>query len=53
MFIGHYAVSFALKATQKKASLGLLFIGVQFIDLIFFSLTFFGIEKFNLIENYT
>jgi hypothetical protein len=53
MFIGHYAVSFALKATQKKASLGLLFIGVQFVDLLFFSLTLFGIESFSLIENYT
>jgi hypothetical protein len=53
MFIGHYAVSFALKSTQKKASLGLLFIGVQLIDLLFFSLTLFGIERFNLIENYT
>lgn len=53
MFIGHYAVSFALKATQKKASLGLLFIGVQFVDIIFFSLALFGIEKFNLIENHT
>jgi len=53
MFIGHYAVSFALKATQKKASLGLLFIGVQFIDLLFFSLTLVGIESFSLIENYT
>ena len=53
MFVGHYAVSFALKATQKKASLGLLFIGVQFIDLLFFSFTLFGIERFNLIENYT
>lgn len=53
MFVGHYAVSFALKATQKKASLGLLFIGVQFVDLLFFSFTLFGIERFNLIENYT
>ena len=53
MFVGHYAVSFALKATQKKVSLGLLFIGVQFVDLLFFSFTLFGIERFNLIENYT
>jgi len=53
MFIGHYAVSFALKATQKKASLGLLFIGVQFVDLLFFTFTLFGIESFKLIENYT
>lgn len=53
MFIGHYAVSFALKATQRNASLGLLFIGGQFVDLLFFSLTLMGIEKFSLIESYT
>lgn len=53
MFVGHYAVSFALRATHKKASLGVLFLGVQFVDLLFFALSFFGIEKFTIIENYT
>ena len=53
MFIGHYAVSFAFKAKENKASLALLFIAVQFIDILFFPLTLMGIEKFNLIENYT
>jgi len=53
MFVGHYAVSFALRATHKKASLGVLFLGVQFVDLLFFAMTFFGIEKFTIIENYT
>ena len=53
MFIGHYAASFALKATEKKSSLAALFIAVQFIDIIFFPLTMLGIERFNLIENYT
>jgi len=53
MFIGHYAVGFALKATEKKSSLAVLFIAVQFIDILFFPLALLGIEKFNLIENYT
>ena len=53
MFIGHYAVSLALKSADKKVSLGWLFIAVQFVDIIFFPLTLLGIEKFNLIENYT
>lgn len=53
MFVGHYAVSFALRATHKKASLGVLFLGVQFVDLLFFALTFFSIERFSIIENYT
>ncbi|MEW6991136.1 hypothetical protein AADZ91_10640 [Colwelliaceae bacterium 6441] len=53
MFVGHYAVSFALRATHNKASLGVLFLGVQFVDLLFFAMTFFGIERFSIIENYT
>jgi len=53
MFIGHYAVSLALKAKNKKTSLGLLFIAVQFVDIVFFPLTLLGIERFTLIENYT
>lgn len=53
MFIGHYAASFALKAAEKKAPLGVLFLAVQFVDILFFPLAIVGIEKFNLIENYT
>ena len=53
MFIGHYAVSLALKSKSNNVSLGLFFIAVQFIDILFFPLTLMGIEKFNIIENYT
>ena len=53
MFIGHYAAGFALKAVEKKASLGVLFIAVQFVDILFFSFVPFGIENFNLVEGYT
>jgi len=53
MFIGHYAAGFALKAVEKRASLGMLFIAAQFVDILFFSFVPFGIEKFNLVENYT
>ena len=53
MFVGHYAVSFALKAIDKKTSLGVLFLAVQFVDLLFFPLALLGIEKFTIIENYT
>ena len=53
MFVGHYAVSLALKSKDNKVSLGLLFIAVQFVDILFFPLTLAGIERFNLIENYT
>ncbi|MCB0277864.1 MAG: hypothetical protein KDD94_00070 [Calditrichaeota bacterium] len=53
MFVGHYAVSLALKGRQKKISLGLLFIAVQLVDLLFFPFVLLGIEHFNLVENYT
>lgn len=53
MFVGHYAVSFALKAVDKNISLGMLFLAVQYIDILFFPLVLFGIEHFNLIENHT
>ncbi len=53
MFIGHYAAGFALKAVEKKASLGMIFIGVQFLDFLFFIFVFLGIEKYNLVENFT
>lgn len=53
MFVGHYAAGFALKAVEKKASLGMLFIASQFVDIMFFLFVPFGIEKFNLVENYT
>ncbi len=53
MFVGHYAVSLALKSKEKKAPLGALFLGVQFLDLLFFPLAVFGVERFRLVENYT
>lgn len=53
MFIGHYAVSLALKSVQPKLSLGWLFIAVQFVDYLFFTFALLGLEKFSLIENYT
>lgn len=53
MFVGHYAVSFALKAVDKRVPLAVLFVAVQLLDIIFFPLTLIGIERFNLIENYT
>ena len=52
MFIGHYAVCFAIKRYEKKASLGRLFLAVQLLDLVFFSLVLAGIEKFSLQEHY-
>ncbi len=53
MFIGHYAVSLALKKFEKRASLGVLFLSVQFLDILFFPLVLLGIERFNIVPNFT
>lgn len=53
MFVGHYAVSLALKKLETRASLGVLFLGVQFVDILFFPLVLAGIERMNLVENFT
>jgi len=53
MFVGHYAVSLALKKAEKRASLGLLFLAVQFIDIFFFPFVLLGIERIKIVENFT
>ena len=53
MFVGHYAVSLALKKAEKKASLGLLFLAVQFVDVFFFPFVLLGIERIKIVENFT
>lgn len=45
MFIGHYAVGFALKKKSSDVPLWLLFVSVQFVDILAFSLILLGIEK--------
>ncbi len=47
MFVGHYAVAFALKGKEKGASLGALFIATQFVDILFFPFALLGIEVLN------
>jgi len=53
MFVGHYAVSLALKKVERKASLGALFLAVQLVDILFFPFVLLGIEKTNIVENVT
>lgn len=53
MFVGHYAVAFALKGKEKKASLGMLFLATQFVDILFFPLAVLGIEKLNFVNGIT
>jgi len=51
MYIGHYAVSIALKEKFKPIPLWLLFASVQFMDLLAFALIALGIEKIHYSEN--
>lgn len=53
MFVGHYAVSLALKRFEKRASLGVLFLSVQFVDILFFPFVLADIERLNIVENFT
>lgn len=45
MFTGHYSVSFAGRAAEKRIPLWLLFIAVQFIDVRWSIFVLLGIEK--------
>jgi hypothetical protein len=44
MFIGHYAVAFALKKAEPRISLGTLFLSVQWLDLLWPVFLLLGIE---------
>ncbi|MBK7106532.1 MAG: metal-dependent hydrolase [Ignavibacteriae bacterium] len=51
MYIGHYAISIALKNKHRQIPLWLLFISVQFLDLLAFVLIILGIEKIHYTGN--
>ena len=53
MFVGHYAVSLALKNFEKRASLGVLFLAVQFVDILFMPFVLLGIERMNIVPDFT
>ncbi|HBP88597.1 MAG TPA: hypothetical protein DD706_12960 [Nitrospiraceae bacterium] len=53
MGIGHYSVSFALKAADKTISLGLLFIAAQFVDILWLIFVLLGIERVNMVPGIT
>ena len=45
MFVGHYAVGFALKKKARDIPLWLLFVSVQFVDILAFLFVLLGVEK--------
>jgi hypothetical protein len=53
LFIGHYSVSFAGRAEEKRLPLWLLFLAVQWIDVMWSIFVLLGIEKVRIIPGFT
>ena len=53
MFIGHYGVSFAIKAREKTIPLWILFIAVQFLDVFWGVFILTGVEKVRIVPGFT
>ncbi len=53
MFVGHYSVSFAARATEKRLPLWLLFLAVQWIDVMWSIFVLLGIEKVRIVPGFT
>ena len=53
MFVGHYAVSFYLKAREPRVPLWVLFVAVQLVDVIWALLVLAGIEKLAMVPGIT
>jgi hypothetical protein len=49
MFIGHYAVGFALKKVEPRLSLGLLIFGATMVDILFGIFLFVGLEHAKIV----
>jgi hypothetical protein len=53
MFVGHYGVTFAIKAARRTIPLWVLFIAVQLLDVGWSILVLFGIEKVRIVPGIT
>ena len=53
MFIGHYSVSFAIKAHERSIPLWVLFIAVQFLDVFWGIFILTGVEKARIVPGIT
>jgi membrane-bound metal-dependent hydrolase YbcI (DUF457 family) len=53
LFTGHYSVSFAGRAAEKRLPLWLLFVAVQFLDILWGIFVLFGIEKVRIVPGFT
>jgi hypothetical protein len=53
MFIGHYGVSFAIKAVDRSIPLWVLFIAVQLVDVLWGVFVLTGVEKVRIVPGIT
>ena len=53
MFVGHYSVSFAVKAVRPKIPLWVLFVAVQAVDVGWSLLILLGVEKARYVPGFT
>ncbi len=53
MFVGHYSVSFAVKAAKPKMPLWTLFLAVQAVDIGWGTLMLLGVEKARYVKGFT
>jgi hypothetical protein len=53
LFVGHYSVSFAGSAAERRLPLWLLFVAVQFLDVLWAIFVLLGIEKVRIVPGIT
>jgi hypothetical protein len=53
MFVGHYGVSYAIKAAQPRLPLWLLFLAVQIVDVAWALFILLGVEKARIVPGIT
>lgn len=53
MFVGHYAVSFAVKSANRTIPLWVLFLAVQLVDIFWAVFVLTGIEKVRIVPGIT
>ena len=53
MFVGHYAVAFAVKSDENKIPLWVLFVAVQLLDFLWAPFVLLGVEKVRIVPGIT
>ena len=53
MFVGHYGVSYLVKAKERAIPLWLLFVAVQLVDVVWAVLVMLGVEKVRIVPGIT